>query len=516
MLIHPESKSIVLRLRDPRRVLATIPTAREVEVQGQRLIAVPHRLDETRVLRNLGIEVPSPILHHYDWPGRYKPFEAQRRTSAFLTLNARAFVLNDMGTGKTLAALWAADYLMTRKLIRRALVVAPLSTLESVWSDEIFQNIPRRTAAVLHGSAERRRRLLRDDYDFYIINHDGVEVVEKELLSRDDVDLVIVDELDAYRNARNDRWKALNRVINRSTRPMLAWGMTGTPIPNGPDDAWGQARLILPRSVPAWFKQFRDRVMLKVSQYKYVPRADAVDTVYRTLVPAIRIPRDACVDLPPTMYSQRHVQLTDEQSKAYDEMMLKLKAEVDAGQVVAVNEAVKLGKLVQIACGVLYGDSEEYRIPVSPRIAVVKEIIAQAAGKTIVFVPFTGTLNLLEEELSKEFQVLRVDGGVAPAARRPIFQRFRDDPAVRVLVAHPDVMSHGLTLVESNTIVWYAPYTKPGVFDQANHRIIRAGQKRSQFIVMIEGSAVERGIYARLKAKQTLQGTLLDLVKGGS
>ena len=58
--------------------------------------------------------LPSPIVKEYDWPGLYKPFDHQRVTSEFLSINPKAFCFNEAGTGKTSSVLWSADYLMNK------------------------------------------------------------------------------------------------------------------------------------------------------------------------------------------------------------------------------------------------------------------------------------------------------------------------------------------------------------------------------------------------------------------
>lgn len=241
MIISPHRKKIVLNLRNPDRVTTVIPTAKQFEYKGAQLVAIPHRLEEVRVLQNMGFTVPSPINYHYEYPGQYAPFEAQRATAAFLTLNERAFVLNDLGTGKTMATLWAYDYLRSTGVVTKMLVVSPLSTLERAWADEIFRNFPHLTWAVLHGTRERRLKLLEQDVDVYLVNHDGVKVIESALQARSDIDIVVIDEIASFRNARTDRWKALNKIVSPRK---WAWGLTGTPTPNEPTDAWAQCRLI--------------------------------------------------------------------------------------------------------------------------------------------------------------------------------------------------------------------------------------------------------------------------------
>lgn len=519
MLISKQKRALVLRLRDPNRVTSIIPKSRVIEHKGKKYVAIKHGVEEVKVLRNLGIQAPSPISYYYDWPGRYTPFHAQRETAAFLSLYHRAFVLNDMGSGKSLATAWAYDYLRKIGLRRRMLVICPLSTMERTWADTFFDHFPHLTTAVLYGSRERRLKLLETDVDVYIINPDGLMVkgMVEAFATRPDIDIVAIDEIaQCARNASTDRWKALNTLINKQGEPRAAWGLTGTPIPNKPTDAWAQCRLIVPEKVPAYFNRFRDRVMRQVTQYVWVSREDALDTVFDVMQPAVRFSREECVDLPPVMYEHREVELTKEQARAYKQMLAQLKAEIDAGEVTAVNEAVKAQKLVQIACGVAYGaHGEELTLDASPRLNEVSDIVEAAGTKVLVFVPFLSTIGMVQRHLqAKGFTVEVVHSGVSKAARDKIFGDFQRAKDPHVIVAHPGTMSHGLTMTAASTIIWYAPITSADTFDQANHRIIRPSQKHKQLIVMIQGTDVERRYYRRLKDKQDVQGALLEMVRG--
>ena len=138
MVIVEESQAIALNLKHPNKVLECIPTAKKLTYKGAELVVAPHRNDEVKILRNLGIKAPAPILHYYKWAGRFEPYYHQKMTAAFLTMNRRALVLNEIGTGKTQSALWAADYLISIGAIKKVLIISPLSTLERVWGDSIF------------------------------------------------------------------------------------------------------------------------------------------------------------------------------------------------------------------------------------------------------------------------------------------------------------------------------------------------------------------------------------------
>lgn len=512
MLIHNKTQKIVLNLGKPDRVLSVIPTAKAFEFKGHTLVAVPHRLDETRVLRNLGIKVPAPIEHHYTWSGQFAPFHAQQATSAFLTLNQRAFCLNDLGTGKTLSTLWAFDYLRSIGAAKKLLVVSPLSTLERTWGDEIFRHFPHLNFAVLYGTKARRTKMLGTDADVYLINHDGVKVLEKELVEKGDIDIVVVDEIASFRNASTERWKALSRVIAGRT---WVWGLTGTPTPNEPTDAWAQCRLIVPHRVPKYQGKFRDMVMRQFGPFTWLPRDTATQIVADAMQPAIRFRRDECVDLPPVIYMERHAELTDQQKRAYQEMVVLLRTEIGDKQALAANAAVKLSKLVQIACGVVYGkNGEEMAVPAPARIEATLELIEQAHGKVIVFVPFTAVLKYVAGEIAKAgYTVATIGGGTPKAQRDEIFGCFQGTDNPEVLVAQPASMSHGLTLTAADTVIWYGPVTSNEVLQQANARISRPGQKRKQIIAYLSGTPVERRIYDRLGKKQSLQGLLLDILK---
>lgn len=514
MIVHKPSGKLLLNLNDPGRVTTVIPSARLLEYQGHNIVSVPHKEDEVRVLRNLGIDAPAPIEHQYDWPGRFPPFIHQKATSAFLTLNPWSFCLNGMGSGKTISVLWAFDYLVKSGLAQRLLVVAPLSTLVRTWSDEVFTHFPGVTTAVLHGTMDRRLKLLAVPHDIYIVNHDGIK--SKELLDalceRLDIDVVAVDELASFRTAGTQRFKAASRLV---AGRKYVWGLTGTPTPNAPTDAWAQCKLISPTRVPKYFGAFRDSVMKQISQFKWAPRDSALDIVKQAMQPSIRFSREDCIDLPPTMYQTHEVELTPEQKKAFDDMMRTFKAEYEGGQIVAVNEAVKLGKLTQACLGCMYdGSGNRVVLPSRPRIDLVRSIIEEAEAKVLVFVPLTGALEILAAELAKDFSVEIVHGETPRAERDRIFGAFQKHKDPRVLVANPGTLSHGLTLTAGNTIVWYGPPTSHETYVQANARIVRPGQKLSTLIVHIESTPIEKKMFDRLRKKGTMQGALLDMLKG--
>jgi superfamily II DNA or RNA helicase len=193
-----DNRGLRLRVRDPQRITTAIPTSRDL---GNNEVLVKWGVDEARVLRNLNVKnVPSPILGQYDWPGRYKPFEHQKTTASFLTLNSKAFCFNEQGTGKTASAIWAADFLLKQGVINKVLIICPLSIMDSAWRADLFTFAMHRSVDIAHGPKDKRRQIVMGDSDFVIINYDGVEIVE-EHIQMAGYDLIIVDEATHYKNA---------------------------------------------------------------------------------------------------------------------------------------------------------------------------------------------------------------------------------------------------------------------------------------------------------------------------
>ena len=516
--VHSDLRALVIEHPNPAVVLQMIPTAFSL---GGNKIGMPHGIDETIRLGMLQINVPSPILHYYNWPREKNrwpnPFDHQKVTAAFMVSNPHAFVLNDIGSSKTGTACWAADYLLEIGVAHRVLVIAPLSTLERVWGDTLFTHFTHRTFSVLHGTAERRRKLLAQPADVYIINHDGIQVIQKEFAARPDIDIIIIDEIATLRNKNTGAWKAVETLLypTKGKPKPWVWGLTGAPVPNAPTDAYAQCRLISPNAVPQFFGQFRQMVMAHTSLYKWVPRAEAMDVVYKVMRPSIRFKRDDCVDLPETTYQTRDVELSTDQTRHLKELTRQLYTEVEGGKITAVNEGVKLSKMLQVAGGCAYdSDGAPHEIDPGSRLKVLMEVIEEAGGKILCFVPFTAMTGVIARELGKFWETAIVTGDVSVKERNEIFSRFQDEKSnLEIIVAHPETMAHGLNLTAASVVVWWTSIFSNDSYTQACGRVTRPGQRRKTCVVNLAGSTIERQIYKRLVERQKVQGTLLAMIE---
>lgn len=504
------NKAILLRVREPNRIMEVIPKAKKV---SDHEVLVKWSLDEAQVLKNLKIKnVPSPILAHYDWPGIYPPFEHQRTTSSFLTMNKRAFCFNEQGTGKTSSVIWAADYLMNLGKIRRVLVLCPLSIMASAWEADLFKFAMHRTCAIAHSyTKDKRIAAVRSGAEFVICNYDGLDVIKDEI-KQSDFDLIVVDEANAYKNVSTKRWKTLNTIIKVNS---WVWMLTGTPASQSPVDAYGLAKIVNPDGVPRFLGTFRDQVMTKVTQFKWVPKKSAERVVHEALQPAIRFTKEQCLDLPEMTYTTREVPLSPQQQKFYTTLKNHMAATAAGEEITTVNAAANLNKLLQLSAGAVYADTGEVvAFDAKGRMEALLEVIEEASHKVIVFAPFRHAIEIIAEQLKLNGVTCEVvHGDVSANKRTDIFSRFQNSPTPHVLVIQPQAAAHGVTLHAANVVVWWGPITSTETYLQANARVHRAGQRNPCTVVHIQGSPVEKHIYSMLSEKVDVHTRLVDLYK---
>lgn len=515
MLLHQPTKSLLIKHPDPWAVREVLPHSKTLDHPDYNL-AVHLTVESSKVLRNMGLEAPAPIRFFYNWPGKFKPFAHQIVMAEFLTLHRRAFNLSEMGSAKTNASLWAADWLMQTGRVDKALVLSPLSTLERVWANDIFDTLMHRSCAIVHGTREKRMAALAADVDFYIMNHDGLGIADlvDHIHKRPDINLIIVDEASMFRNASTRKFKALERLCKR--HDIRLWLMTGTPCPNDPTDAWALAKLVSPDRVPKFFGAFKRATMMQISQFKWVPRADAYAVAFEAMQPAVRFKKADCIDLPPVTIQDRQCAMTPEQRKAFEDLKKTMVAEAKAGkEIKAVNAADQIGKLRQILCGAIkVGDDDYQALDHKPRLEVLTEAIDQASAKVLIVAPFKGIVRSLETELvSQGYSVGVLNGDVPPKERDRIIREFKTQADPHILLCHPKVMSHGLNLTEADTLIFYAPIYSNDEYQQVTERFNRAGQKNKMTIIRMAAHPLEWEIYRLLGNRQANQTSILNLYK---
>jgi SNF2 family DNA or RNA helicase len=458
-------------------------------------------------------------VENYNWPafqGR-KPFLHQKHTVKFVLENRNCFVLNEMGTGKTLSVLWALDILFTAKRIRKVLVVCPLSTMKIVWLNELFMNMPHRRGGIAHGVKQLRIGVLQDpSCEIVIINHDGIKVIEDEII-RERPDLIVIDEVTAFKS-NSERTKCMRRITDTGRRSRWlkgVWSLTGDLTPESPVDAFYPCKITVPHNqfLPTYYGQFFDACMSKINEYVNLPKPEAPQIVAMCTQPAIRFTRDQCLDLPETTYQLMDVPLSAEQQHYYEVMRREALIESESGTIKAVNAAVKLNKLLQISAGAVKNtDGTVIELDCDERLKALYEIYEQTPQrKLVVFATYRATIaQLLAFFMKKGVRAAAIHGDVHQNLRAEYIDQFQNRD-LQVLILQPQSSAHGITLTAASTIVWYSLIASNELYQQGNARIVRPGQTRKTLILVFASTKAERHIAGILQRKGDVSEEILKL-----
>lgn len=465
---------------------------------------------------------------------KYTPMRHQQIAFDFCMKHPRAGLLMGMGLGKTSVSLSVfVEYKDNLFTARRALVIAPKNVAQNVWAQECLKwdHTKNLRCSTILGTEKQRKEALAADADLYIINRENVVWLMEQLHgSLERFDMVILDELSSFKSTSAKRWKALKKPI-QSVRYVL--GLTGTPAPNGYLDLWPQMFLLDGgECLGKRIGDYRARYFTMGAHkghivYEWRLRIGAQDAINRKL-------RELCVSmsaedwlkLPPVIYNTVYVSMDKAGKKSYDKFQkdkviplletrsgirqLDPNSEKDlekmTSAIQADTAAVVTGKLIQMANGAVYDDNGTV-VPIHDAKLDALEEIAEAneGNNLLVFYSFKHDL----ERIRKRFPQARVFSGPGDV----------DDwnaGKIPMLLCHPASCGHGLNLQQGgHIIVWFGLTWSLELYQQANARLPRPGQKESVIVMhLICRDTVEEKVLAALQEKDTSQGALLDALKG--
>lgn len=541
-----KTRNLLVYPGQPGALLQYIP---DIIILNANYFAVPYRLQCLQVLAYYHWNVPPPMTDEtYDFPiepGK-KPLPHQKIYANFTVLHPRMFNLGDPGSMKTLSTLWALDFLMLHAKERfRALIIAPLTILETVWSTGIYRNfLGRRTFEILTGTSDQRIKKLESDVDIFIVNPDGLKVgahirrkmdprrpnqkrVELDgfsatLAARDDIKMVVIDEASGFKDYTTARHVCGTMIFGKV--PHLKQ-LTGSPTPNRPTDAYGLAKLSN-NAYGKSFKGFQLETMIKVSEFKWVPQKDGYDKAKRLLTPAVRFTLDELWDGPSMTFQRRKVELTDEQKKLMVSLKSDLQVIVKSGHAIdAANESAARQKFIQISMGAVYdAQHKAHLVDAHPRYSELEDIIDSTERKVLIFVPITSVVHEIVKYLKASWRKRQsckwtcdyINGEVLPGRRPGIINAFVSNPDFKAIVVDPQATAHGINeFVVADTVVWFGATDKAELWIQGNARVRRPGQKYPSTCFQLVSNKLEEEIFTRLETNTGMQGLMLDAIRKG-
>lgn len=532
LIVHKASKSILLPASHAD-LIAVLPRARLVELHGRGVVQVRHCEEATRILRAEGFDCPAPIETYYDFKkvkGRFHAFQHQRDAAAFASLHKRCHLLLPLGTGKSFTSISAADAMIELGVIKKVLILCPLSCMRPVWDEEIFTGFPDRSSTIVYGTAKQRVERLSDDCNFFISNHALLQVAVEAKSIKDrtvyqlrpefeklkEIDLIIFDESSMLRNAQTHMWHAMKVLLQEHTRLLM---LSGYPCPSSPENAWSQSMLVNPSKTPKYFGEWRRQVCYeeKRGQFsKWIPRKGSEELVHKLLQPAYHVDKSKVLDLPEMTVERREVEMSKEQQAQYRKMhnQLVMEFQESGEKLTAVSAADKMLKLRQILIGsVKTGDGEYADFSDIPRIKTVMEIIEQSEAKVVVVSPFTGALHNVADAIRKKHTVDIIEGSVDVKDRDRIIRSFQEAKDPHVLVVQGQSISHGVTLTAASVMIFLGPVTGNDQYQQLLGRLNRTGQKNRMVVFQLYANNMEIKLYDALENAQNYQEAVMDLFK---
>ena len=457
---------------------------------------------------------------------QYIPHRHQQIADEFCRTHNRGILLLDMGLGKTVVTLTHLHRLMFEEFsIENALIIAPKRVAEDTWSRETekWDHLKDLRVVKILGSAKARTEALNTPGDIYVINKENVQWLVDTLGADWPFDAVVIDELSGFKSAKSKRWKSLRKVIFRSK---VVLGLSGTPAPNGYLDLWPEVYLFdrgerLGRTLGAYRNEYFSPGAHKgyvVYDWRMKPGAKArIDAKLSDL--CLSMSKEDWLELPERTYVTVPVFLDSKARKTYERFKaekiiplikerngLRITDSEDYDSAVIGDMAAQVsGKLLQMANGAVYDENQEVLRIHDAKLEALEEIIEASNGQPILcFYTYKHDLTRLLERFP---EAVKLEGSETIAA----WNRGE----IPLLLCQPASAGHGLNLQEGgHIIVWFGLPWSLELYQQANDRLHRMGQKRGVIVHhLVAQNTLDERVMAVLTAKDATQKGLLDALK---
>lgn len=442
---------------------------------------------------------------------KYTPHDYQTRAKDFILEHPKAGMLLEMGLGKTVITLTAIDVLINELFeVDRVLVIAPKRVAEDTWTREHakWDHLRHLRVSKVLGSPEQRRRALAVDADIYVIGRDNVVWLVEQCRQSWPFDMVVIDELSSFKNPQAKRFRALKKVIPKTSRVV---GLTGTPSANGLMDLWAEIYLLdrgerLGHTLGAYReKYFRPGARNGYVVFKWEPLRGSREKIEAAISDiCISMSADDYLTLPKRIDNLIPVKLSPQEMKQYKTMEAEQLLHIDDEDVVALNAAAVMTKLLQIANGSVYSHEGNVVRLHDAKLEALLEIIDTTDSPVLIFYSYKHDLAAIKAAI--------------PGARTldgPEDIAEWNAGRVQVLLAHPASVGYGLNLQEGgHVIVWYGLTWSLELYQQANARLYRQGQDKPVIIhhLIAEGT-VDEQVMRALQEKDMSQAALMAALK---
>ncbi len=442
----------------------------------------------------------------------YTPYPYQLSAIEYMLQHPHSLICLGMGLGKTAITLEAICRLRAEGKISRVLIIAPKYVAQDTWIREVSKWGFPLTCAVAIGTPAKRRKALAAGADITTISRDLVCWLVNEYGGALPYDCIVIDESSSFKSPSAQRWKALKRLTPKIP---YVYELTGTPMPTGSLEAlWAQVYLLdsgarLGKSLTAFRARYeRPGRGYQGIVYEWLPRDGAKEEVFETIADCSMSMSSAdYLQVPDEIIVDHHCTLPAAARRQYRQLESAYVLTMDSGADVWAQQAgVLAGKLHQMAQGAVYNEYGVVEEIHTEKLAVLDEILEATEEPVIVYYHYQHDYDRLMEHL---------------AAYSPRTIRSAADIAdwnagkIRILLAHPASMGHGLNLqAGGHIIIWYCLTYSLELYQQANARLHRTGQQHAVQVhrIVCDGT-VDDQIVAALERKDGSQRAYLEAVR---
>lgn len=394
-----------------------------------------------------------------------------------------------MGTGKTRIIL---ELINRDPTIKKVLIVCPLPVID-VWLEQIKKWLPGYTKGELFPS-------IREPGDGIVIQN--YESLWRGSFSRwalkQDWDLICIDEC---QNIKNSGTK-INRYcakLGRVAKKRIA--MSGTPITDGPLDAFGIYKFLDPGIFGNSYKRFERKYAIAVEKENYsviqgYRNQDDFQNCFDFL--CLRIESDV-LDLPPISFSTINVEMSTETRRFYDKFNKEFVAYLKDDAMSASNILTKLLRLQGLTSGIVKLDNGELQVLHESKAEALQTILEGLDEPVIVFGRFRHDL----DECARVCRVLNRKY-CELSGRRKELASWTDVIGVQIQTGRT-----GIDLTKSSVAVFLSTGYSSGDYEQAKCRLYRPPQKKPVRIINIHcKKTIDAQIVQILHDKKNLVDTL--------
>lgn len=442
----------------------------------------------------------------------WTPHDYQKRAIRLLLSQSSGGLFLDPGLGKTSTCLAALKILKKQGLGHKALIIAPLRPMYKVWPDEIekWEDFSELTYAIVHGSVKEHN--IRSEADIYIINPEGLLWLLDDKRTLPQFDVLIIDESTKFKDSTTKRYRLLKKILPSIPRK---WILTGTPVPNGISDLFGQIYILDGgRALGRYITHFRMEYFVRsgYNLYEWKPRQGAFEEIVQKISPLIlQLSAEDYIKMPELMFMPPVlVELPPEARRRYDNVENDFLSLADEGNIVAANAAVAGMKCRQIANGAVYDDMKEVIPMHEAKLDALEDLLEELNGApTLVMYEFQHDADRI---LGRLGDVPIIRSGMSPKKFETLIDNFNAG-VLPVLLGHPASMAHGLNLQKScHHIIWFGITWNLEHYDQAIARIYRQGQKSGTVRVyhIVAKDTLDEKVVKVLEQKDRQQQGLLQ------